>query len=306
MIASIGNSMIAGIFFRKQRCPIAPSWHHQKRWETTTMNMIRLCKRMGQLDICSRREADRWILEGRVYVNGELAVLGQSVAHDLQKDDISIKQQQQQDESNISAVVLHKPPGYVSGQPEHGHPPAIRLLRPENLWSGDNDVILPSSWKGFAPAGRLDLVSSGLMIFCSSGVLAKKLIHSDSKVDKEYIVDVEPAVQVTRLELSMNRKFVLPKPTLKLEVLREGGSFLLGDDRPLKPCPEANWLEKGKQLQLVLREGRKHHIRRACRELLGYHVDYLQRVRIGSVHLGDLPEGSWRPLSDQELNELLS
>lgn len=274
--------------------------------------MIRLCKRMSELDFSSRREADRLIEAGKVFVNGEKAVLGQTVESTVSKDSICIIHNDdgtldQELESTVRAVVLNKPSGYVSGQEEHGHLPAIRLLRRDNLWSGDDNVILPSSWKGFAPAGRLDLDSSGLLVFCSSGVVAKKIIHHESKLEKEYVVDVEPAIQATRRELAINPAFVLPKPSpTDLCKLREGGQFLLGDHRPLQPFPEATWLQPGKRLRLILREGRKHHIRRVSRELLGYHVVRLQRIRIGPINLGDLPEGFWRPLRDPEWDVIMS
>lgn len=193
---------------------------------------------MGELDICSRREGDRLIRAGKVYVNGAVAILGQNVSSELQKEDISIiNDDTDREETAVRAVVLNKPSGYVSGQEEHGHLPAIRLLRRDNLRSDADadDRVLPSSWRGFAPAGRLDLDSTGLLVFCSSGVIAKKIIHHESILEKEYVVDVEPAVQPTRRELEIDPKFTLPKPTQKLQVLLEGGKFLLGDDRPLKP-----------------------------------------------------------------------
>jgi 23S rRNA pseudouridine2604 synthase len=266
---------------------------------------IRLSKRMGELDLCSRREGDRWIREGKVFVDGQVAVLGQKVEEDLQKDQISIVDQDVDSgqPTTCSAVVLHKPPGYVAGQAEHEHTPAIRLLTRDRLWD-TSDIVLPTSWKGFAPAGRLDLDSTGLLVFTASGVVAKKLIHHDSKVEKEYIVDVEPAVTPTRREHELDEHFALPLPTLDLSLLQQGGQTLLGDSRPLKPC-QAAWMEKGKQLRLILNEGKKHHIRRVCREFLGYHVVSLQRIRIGPINLYDLPEGCWRPLKPNELDELL-
>lgn len=270
---------------------------------------------MSELDICSRREADRLIRNGQVTVDGQVAMLAEKVPPNLGKDKIFIQEEQNEESdantnsvTTTTTVVLNKPQGYVSGQAEHGHPPAIRLLTTDRLWEKENkDNRLPSSWKGYAPAGRLDLHSTGLLIFSSSGIVAKKLIHHNSQVSKEYIVDVEPANQVSKRERELDPKFELPKPPLTdLTPLLKGGRTLLGSEhKPLLPCLDAEWMEEGRVLRLVLIEGRKHHIRRLCREVLGYHVVKLQRVRIGPIELGDLPEGCWRPVTQKELEDIM-
>jgi 23S rRNA pseudouridine2604 synthase len=276
--------------------------------------MIRLSKRMGELDLCSRREADRLIREGKVAVDGQVAALAEKVPPDLTKEQISILTTDDTTATNtVTTVVLHKPQGYVSGQAEHGHPPAIRLLSRDRLWESsftrqenDDAAVLPTSWRGFAPAGRLDRHSTGLLVFSSSGIVAKKLIHHESTVQKEYIVDVEPADQVTKRERQMDPSFELPKPSLDLKPLLKGGRTLLGSEhRPLLPCVDAEWTEKGRILRMALTEGKKHHIRRVCREILGYHVVQLQRTRIGPIELGDLPEGCWRPMTQRELDVII-
>ena len=284
-------------------------------------SIVRLTKRMSELNICSRREADRWIQEGLVSVNGKVAVIGEKVDASLQAESVEIEPTSDQDESSLSfqngsvstdltmAVVLNKPPGYVSGQAEHGHQPAIRLLTRDRLWAIDthgDDIQLPgNSWKHFAPAGRLDLESTGLLIFSRSGAIAKKLIHSDSTVEKEYIVGVVPAIQESRRELKLDENFVLPGAGLDLSPITLGGGYLLGDHRPLKPC-KAKWLEKGSLLRIILMEGRKQQIRRACRQLLGYHVVSLERKKIGPIDIGDLPQGCWRPLTKTEIEQIMA
>jgi 23S rRNA pseudouridine2604 synthase len=322
---------------------------------------------MGELDMFSRREADRLILNGRVLVYGNFVEVGHKVPSDLQADQIEIidessststsiqlassskQNHKHRNNSNIThTVVLNKPMGYVSGQAEHGHPPAIRLLTSRNRIRGTEDPEHTSSsgndnydglsgearrrrhyydWKGFAPAGRLDLDSTGLLVFTKNGVLAKKLIGATSSIEKEYIVDVAPAARATKRELSMDPNFVLPVSSSEqqrydLAPILKGGGFLLGDDRPLKACPMARWIVKGEKLQIVLTEGRKHQIRRMCRELLGFHVVGLHRVRIGPIVLPStdieddgfendednnftLPEGCWRPLRQKEMEFLL-
>ena len=315
--------------------------------------VIRLSKRMGELDLCSRREADRWIRDGRVSVDGIVATLGQKVSSDLKATQIQISNTNNTNNNNTNTnkdhenenvgqnnnnnneypvvIVLNKPSGYVSGQAEHGHTPAIRLLTQDRMLqdSQSNDettmatmkmvvmmmMMQNTSWKGFAPAGRLDLESKGLLVFCESGVVAKKLIQPNSKIEKEYLVDVEPAHQVTKRERSIDPTFVLPKPPTEengagagadLNVLFQTDNTLLGDHRPLRPCRDAQWIVPGRQLRITLMEGRKHQIRRVCRELLGYHVVRLKRIRIGPIRLKGLPEGCWRPLTKSEVDELLS
>jgi len=326
--------------------------------------MIRLSKRMGELDMFSRREADRLMQNGRVLLDGKAVEVGHKVPSDLRANRIEVladeedpsfshsrtsKSRDRKVETNITtgntmtAVILNKPKGYVSGQAEHGHLPAVRLLISRNRkWDenendrdknrninnrnddgydhlGSNHSRIRrrhiSDWKGFAPAGRLDLDSTGLLIFTKNGVLAKKLIGASSTVEKEYIVDVERAVCPTQKELAIDPNFVLPsfsssdRQRFDLTRILRGGEILLGDNRPLKACPEARWIVEGKRLQIVLAEGRKHHIRRMCRELLGYHVVGLKRVRIGQIGLsppGSLPEGCWRPLHQKEIKSLIS
>jgi 23S rRNA pseudouridine2604 synthase len=265
---------------------------------------------MSELKLASRREADKCIREGRVLVDGQLVRVGQKVDPTLTTSQIEIMDDENSHAaSTMPAVILHKPMGHVSGQAEHDHVPAIRLLTRENLWNqntnSDDEFDLPFSWKGYAPAGRLDVDSTGLLVFCHSGVLAKQLVGNNSGIDKEYIVHVEPAHQVSRRERERASGYTLPPPTMDLQVVRQGGGLLEGDDRPLKPC-KAKWIEQGRTLNLQLKEGRKHQIRRMCRELLGYHVVGLERTRIGPIELQGLPEGQWRPITQQEVDAMLA
>lgn len=268
---------------------------------------------MSELNLCSRREADRWIRAGAVSVKGRVVDVGEKVDADLGADAITISSDDTEaralihSDNVLKAIVFNKPPGYVSGQAEHGHQPAIRLLTRSRLWNPQNsELSLPqNSWKHFAPAGRLDLDSSGLLIFARAGVIAKKLIHHNSNIEKEYIVDVVAAARATRGELSLDSNFRLPPPSANLSPMIAGGKILLGEHRPLKPC-QAEWLKVGERLRIILKEGRKQQIRRACRELLGYHVVGLDRIRIGKITLNDLPQGRWRPMSQDEVQGILT
>ena len=256
---------------------------------------------MSELDLSSRREADQLLLSGRVKVKGEIAQLGQKV--DFDETDIAIVDNDDRNHM-LTAIVLNKPIGYVSGQPEDGHLPAIKLVTEENCFRGSKCLQQPFYNRGFVAAGRLDLNSTGLIIFTLSGVLAKKLVSSSGSVEKEYVVTVEKAQNLSRLEREKGMTS-LPAPSHDLKVLTKGGKLLFGEARPLKPV-QAKWIERGVALRIVLKEGRKHQIRRMLRELIGFHVITLERVRIGPVLIEELPEGQWRPLTKTEVECILS
>ena len=423
------------------------SANHHKNSPNSPPKLIRLSKRMSELDICSRREADRFIMAGRVMLNGIPVepVLGQKVSpgeenimlvssgssiHQVsstakgrhgtyQQDgtDADIQRRPLEfpwEEFQTSAVVLHKPVGYVSGifhesssspqeyqkpsrqerrlaeqnissdqqqeQSSQQHIPAVRLLTP------DNAHIVPSNYYDFqqrcvneaeyqeannivdhrlnfelyrasnlttlqhyVPAGRLDLDSTGLLIFTSKhsgGVLAKKLISPDGLMEKEYLLVVEPLQGLTRRErdAGMLRSHLPSKPSRNLSKLKQGGYVLQGEEHrpPLRPVVAAEWLrwdggnsankgrdshkknkdhlvqtylspeddllpnERRRVLRIVLKEGRKHQLRRMCREMLGLHVVKLVRTRIGPIELDSLEEGKWRPLRASEAEAIYS
>ena len=237
----------------------------------------RLSKRMSELGLCSRREADEWIENGWVSVNGVVeATLGTRVAPDAR---IEIDPRAQRQQSESVTILLHKPVGYVSGQAEDGYQPAAVLIRPENRWAEDR---APQQWKlghlrGLAPAGRLDIDSTGLLVFTQDGRVARRLIGHDSEVEKEYLVRVEGSLSEASLKL-----------------LNHGLDL---DGERLKPA-RVSW-QNEHQLRFVLRQGKKRQIRRMC-ELVGLQVTGLKRVRTGSIPLGKLPVGMWRYLRPDE------
>jgi len=237
----------------------------------------RLSKRMSDLGLCSRREADEWIANGWVKVDGKVvAVLGTRVSPHARIEVAKAAAQQQGEQVTI---LLHKPVGYVSGQAEDGYKPASVLITPENRWAGDTSgtQFKPAHLRGLAPAGRLDIDSTGLIVFTQDGRVAKRLIGSHSEVEKEYLVRVEGELDAAGMEL-----------------LQHGLSL---DGVRLKPA-RVSWQNED-QLRFVLREGRKRQIRRMC-ELVGLAVTGLKRVRTGGVPLGPLPVGQWRYLRADE------
>jgi len=240
----------------------------------------RLSKVLAERGIASRREADDWIDAGWVKVDGEIAVLGARVfPHQrIEIDEIAKTQQ-----AHRVTILLHKPVGYVSGQAEDGYEPASVLVTQANHWPEDPSRERWHAGHGrmLAPAGRLDIDSTGLLVLTQDGRIARHLIGEDSDVEKEYLV---------RVEYPGGDQF----PDADLQRLRHG---LWLDGRELRPA-KVSWANED-QLRFVLREGRKRQIRRMC-EAVGLVVTGLKRVRIGSVVLGKLPPGQWRYLRDDE------
>lgn len=241
---------------------------------------------MSELGLCSRREADEWIEKGWVSVDGRVVnMLGTKVTA-TQRIDVLPNARAAQ--ARQVTIVLHKPVGYVSGQPEDGYPPAAALVTPANRWRDDPALLRFSAThlRALAPAGRLDIDSTGLLVLTQDGRIAKQLIGEHSNVEKEYLVRVRYGAHVQQVD----RHF----PPQRLARLREGLSL---DGVNLKPA-HIEWLN-GEQLRFVLREGRKRQIRRMC-ELVGLEVIGLKRVRMGHVVLGALPPGKWRYLRMDE------
>jgi len=232
---------------------------------------------MSELGLCSRREADEWIEKGWVKVDGEVvSTLGVRVSPHAR---IEIDRAAAKHQSEQVTILLNKPIGYVSGQAEDGYTPAITLINPENHWPDDPSPIKfkLSHLRGLAPAGRLDIDSTGLIVFTQDGRIAKLLVGRDSAIEKEYLVRVEGKLSEQGMKL-----------------LQHGLEL---DGVKLKPA-KVSWQNED-QLRVVLREGRKRQIRRMC-ELVGLTVTGLKRVRSGSVPLGALPIGQWRYLRADE------
>lgn len=242
---------------------------------------VRLSKRMSELGICSRREADVWIERGWVRVDGEVvSQLGSKV---LPSQKITVDKKASDEQAQRVTILINKPVGYVSGQAEDGYEPAVVLVNADSHWEEDKSKIRfkPSQKRGLVPAGRLDIDSVGLLVLTQDGRIAKKLIGEDSTTDKEYLVRVRYQ-KPGRL------------PGKDLQLLRHG---LKLDGQPLKPA-KVEWQNED-QLRFTLTEGKKRQIRRMC-EAVGLKVIGLKRVRIGKVRLGTLPPGKWRYLRPDE------
>ncbi|MGE5651600.1 pseudouridine synthase [Noviherbaspirillum sp. UKPF54] len=242
---------------------------------------VRLSKRMSELGLCSRREADEWIARGWVRVDGAIvSELGSKV---LPHQRISVERQASAQQARRVTVLLNKPVGYVSGQAEDGYKPAVTLINAASRWKEDKSPLQfhPSQLRSLVPAGRLDIDSVGLLVLTQDGRVAKQLIGEDTSIEKEYLVRVQ-YTKPGRL------------PDANLRLLNHGLSL---DGKKLLPA-KVRW-QNDDQLSFILREGKKRQIRRMC-EAVGLKVLGLKRVRIGRVALGNLPPGQWRYLENDE------
>ena len=232
---------------------------------------------MSQQGLCSRREADSYIERGWVLVDGvAVTELGTRI-YPTQRITLAKAAQSRQDSS--VTILINKPIGYVSGQAEQGYRPAVTLVNAQSHFKGDRSPLRfsPRHLDGLAPAGRLDIDSTGLLVLTQDGRIAKQLIGENSGIEKEYLVRVEgrlPASGLAQLNFGLRL-----------------------DGAALKRA-EVTWQNKD-QLRFILREGKKRQIRRMC-ELVGLKVSGLKRVRIGKVALGELPSAQWRYLRSDE------
>lgn len=234
----------------------------------------RLNKFMAQNGMCSRREAEAYIADGLVSIDGrQVSEPGQKISPGETVELEAVG-------SKIS-VIINKPMGIVSAQPDPGQVPAARLLTRANL-RGPASGSMPTKAHSLPPLGRLDMDSHGLLILSEDGVLAKALIGPDHSLEKDYRVKVKGHITDEKIKL-----------------LCHGLSL---DDRKLKRAKVTH--EGGQMLRFILREGRNRQIRRMA-ELVDLRVVDLFRTRIGPLKLGYLKEGKWRFLTPEERTKLI-
>jgi 23S rRNA pseudouridine2604 synthase len=286
--------------------------------------LIRLNKLLASKGLCSRREADRFIAQGLVQVNGVIVPeLGAKVQANATVKVLPVAAREL---SQQYTVLLNKPLGIVSSQAEHGYTPAIQLLSRRNQFFGGRRILpengnddgdededddeesslpernndprptSPRALRGWSAAGRLDINSTGLLVLTQAGRIVQEVIgggqgekNPSSKVEKEYLVRVHPPL--TSFSSSSSPTIAtIDKVNQLLEGIECTGELLQA---------ESVDVVNENQLRFVLTAGRKHHIRRMCRAVQ-LEVQALKRVRIGKVVLGDLPVGCWRYLRDHE------
>ena len=239
---------------------------------------IRVNKWLAQTGVCSRREADALIESGRISIDGApFTDAGRKIERG---QTLTLDQGGAEVLDSRMTVIYHKPIGIVSGQPEPGETPAVRMIKRANVFGPAN--VYPDLDTKLAPVGRLDKDSRGLLILSGDGVLVKAVIGPESDLEKEYHVRVRGEIFEE-----------------KLKWLRHGLEL---DGRQLRP---AKVIQTGEQtLTFILKEGRNRQIRRMC-DMCELRVTDLYRPRIGAVKIGNLPEGQWRVMTPEERTALI-
>lgn len=230
----------------------------------TNTEKIRLNRFLSDAGLCSRREADRLIEQGKVIVNHEVAVMGQKVTIDdvLEVNGKVISR----DEEQI-VIAFNKPVG-VECTTDTENP--------------DNIVDYIGYPKRIYPIGRLDKRSQGLILLTNDGSLVNHILKASNYHEKEYVVTVDKPVNDAFLNQMSSGVKILGQTT--------------------RPC-KVTQVNKH-TFHIVLTQGLNRQIRRMC-EVLGYRVQKLKRIRIMSVHLGNLPIGQYRNVTDRELKEIM-
>jgi 23S rRNA pseudouridine2604 synthase len=229
---------------------------------------ISLNKYISATGYCSRREADKLIDQGRVAVNGNVALAGARVSNQdkvyIDDELLKVKSTQKQDQFIIA---FHKPMNITSTTDEKDRTNIISYINhPKRIF----------------PIGRLDKDSEGLIFLTNNGDIVNKILRAGNEHEKEYIVTV-------------NKKLA-PDFATKMS---KGVRIL---DTTTLPCKVR--LLSGKTFSIILKQGLNRQIRRMC-EVFGYEVTSLKRVRIMHIQLGNLAVGKWRYLSEPEMNELM-
>lgn len=229
----------------------------------------RLQKLLSAAGICSRRAAEAYIQDGRVQVNGMIAQLGASA--DPETDEILVDGKPLKSADKTVYLMLNKPRGYVT------------TLRDERGRKTVADLVSDCGVRVY-PVGRLDLDSEGLLLLTNDGDFMQRVLHPRNEIDKVYHVSVFGRIEGAAKKFSEIREL---------------------DGVPIRPA-KVRILERGGQtakLEIVIHEGKNRQIRRMC-ALCDLTVKRLKRVQEHFLELGDLPVGTWRYLTDEEIERL--
>jgi len=224
---------------------------------------MRINKLLSNYGYCSRKKANKWINEGRIYINGSLAFEGQWVEEydEIRLDGEPVKKK------NPLYIILNKPPGIICTREEA---------------EADNIISYIGLSEYIFPVGRLDKESQGLILLTNNGDTANLILESDNIHEKEYLVTVNRDITeefIGRMKSPMN---------IMIGMTRACHAEKISD----------------RTFRIILTQGMNRQIRRMCRAS-GYEVTKLERTRILSISLGDLPLGCWRHLDKEELQALM-
>ena len=229
---------------------------------------VRLNKFLSEKGICSRREADRLVDEGKVMVNGVCAVMGQKVSS---ADEIVV------DGKKVSTKQV-KPVLIAVNKP------AVIVCTTARFEGEKNIVDMVKYPTRIYPIGRLDKESEGLILMTNLGDLANEISKASNSHEKEYVVTVNN--QVTESFLDKMRR------GMHLEELN-------ADTMPCVCTKTGN-----REFHIILKQGLNRQIRRMC-AACGYRVETLKRIRIMNIHLGNIPQGNFRNVTDAEFDKLI-
>ncbi len=230
---------------------------------------MRINKYLNGAGVASRREADRLIEAGKVTINGKRAKLGDQM---MEGDVVAVNGKKVAPPTVQTVIAFHKPVGLIV---------TTDTSMPDNVMDALRETSRPVPDVRLFPVGRLDVASSGLLLFTDDTALADRLMRPDSGTEKEYDVGVNRDVTPEFLEKLSKGVRILGLKTRPATVTKIGPA----------------------RFRITLTEGKNRQIRRMC-EGEGYNVLKLVRVRVGGVELGDLPQGEWRPLTEEELASL--
>lgn len=232
---------------------------------------MRLQKFIAECGIASRRNAEKIIESGRVTVNGELVDYMGCVINP-EEDVVEIDGRVIEPENKKYYIVLNKPKNYVTTVSDDlGRPTVMQLVSDINA--------------RIYPVGRLDFDTTGLLIMTNDGEFANILTHPKHVVNKTYIARIDKPLdenQLDRLRNGIDLDGVLTSPANAENIKRP---------------------QKGFEVKITIHEGKNRQVRRML-DAVGANVMSLKRISVGSLTLGNLPEGKWRRLSDAEINKL--
>ncbi|MBP3415318.1 MAG: rRNA pseudouridine synthase [Clostridia bacterium] len=234
------------------------------------MEKIRLQKILADCGIASRRKAEELITQGRVRVNGKIAMLGDKA--NMLKDKITVNGRKVAAVKTKTYIMLHKPRGFVTTMSDEMGRKCVAEL-------------VESVGKRVYPVGRLDRDSEGLLLMTDDGELANAITHPSTHVPKTYRVTVRGKVTEDNVTALSTGLMLEGRVTLPADV----NVIQTGEDRTV--------------MQIVLYEGRNRQIRKMC-EQLGLEVIRLKRTAIGNIKMGMLKMGDWRELNDDELRSI--
>ena len=235
------------------------------------MAEVRLQKFLAESGVASRRKSEELIEQGKVKVNGRLAMIGDKV--DPKKDTITVSGKKIVKTKTFTYVVLHKPRGFITTMNDEMDRKCVAELIKD----------VPGR---VYPVGRLDRDSEGMLLFTNDGAFANAMTHPTKHVPKTYRVTVRPSISEEQIT-----------------ALTQG---VIIDDRKTAPAEvRVVTKEEGRVvLEIILYEGRNRQIRKMCEEV-GLEVARLKRTAIGSIKLGMLKQGAWRNLTDDEVRKLM-